>query len=167
MIYVLWKEKHTGNGDHLIFMKKSFLQSFLLYAELREMAKRKKVVIFYSFFNNIWKHQHYKTVLNLYPILWNNYKKFEHTQSENELVSMIEIGPSLETRGKSFEKVWTKWNHRMAKMMKLQTSSLQSTPDQPVAKKCKIFKAKTVWSCNNSKALVKILEGNETKRVSC
>ena len=76
MIYVLWKEKHTGNGDHLIFMRKSFLQSFLMYAELREMAKRKKIVIFHSFFNNIWKHRHYKAVLNLHPILWNNYKKF-------------------------------------------------------------------------------------------
>ena len=43
-------------------------------------------------------------MLNMYPILWNNYKQFEHTQSENELISMIELGPSLETRGKSFEK---------------------------------------------------------------
>ena len=80
---------------------------------------------------------------------------------------MIKIGPSLETREKSFEKVWTKWNYRMAKMMKLQTSPLQSTLSQLVAKKSKIFKAITVWSCNNSKALVKILEGNEIKRVSC
>ena len=48
----------------------------------------------------------------MYPILWNNYKQFEHTQSENELISMIELGPSLETRGKSFEKDWTKLNHQ-------------------------------------------------------
>ena len=40
----------------------------------------------------------------MYPILWNNYKKFEHTQSESELISMIKLGPSLETRGKSFKK---------------------------------------------------------------
>ena len=69
----------------------------------------------------------------MYLILWNNYTKFEHTQTENEWISMIRFGPSLEKRGKSFKKDWTKWNHRIAKMMKLQhlLSSLhQGNPSQ-------------------------------------
>ena len=40
----------------------------------------------------------------MYLILWNNYTKFEHTQTENEWISMIRFGPSLEKRGKSFKK---------------------------------------------------------------
>ena len=117
-----------------------FLWECLLYNSFccmlsweRWLREEKKIVSFYSFFNSIWKHQHYKAVLNMYPILWNNYKKFEHTQSENELISMIKLGPSLERRGNSFEKDWTKWNHRIAKMMKPQRllSSLHQVNTSP------------------------------------
>ena len=44
---------------------------------------------FYGFFNNIWKHQHYKAVLNMYPILWNNYR----------------------IEGKEFRKRWNDWTN--------------------------------------------------------
>ena len=120
-MYVLWKEKLTGNGDNLIFMRKSFFAILFVLCWAEKDGWEKKIVnVFIGFFNNIWKHQHYKAVLNMHWILWNNYKKFEHTQSENELISMIKLGTSLEARGKNFEKDWMKWNHQIAKMMKLQ-----------------------------------------------
>ena len=57
LMYVLWNEKDAGNGNPLIFMRKSLLQSFLLYAELKGSAERKEIKSLYSFFNNIRKHQ--------------------------------------------------------------------------------------------------------------
>ena len=133
-MYVLWKEKHTDRTWWLsYFYEKVFFAIPFVVCWVERDGWEKIIVNFYGFFNNIWKHHHYKAVLNMYPILSNNYKIHEHTQSENQLISMIKLGPSLETRGKSFEKDWTKWNHRIVKMMKLQRllSSLNQVNPSP------------------------------------
>ena len=129
---MFYEKENINEMVIILFLWESLFCNPLLYVELREIAERKKSLSFYRFFSNICKHQHYKVVLNMHPVLWNNYKKYV-TQSENKLISMIKLGPSLETRGKSFEKDWTKWNHRIVKMMKLQRllSSLNQVNPSP------------------------------------